>query len=103
MGYTKIRGSRKEVAAEVTFFVPLNFNGEVQKVSLTKTMAQMPKTIRLFSYLEWCLWDAQDDSTNFQRNFNTGEVEIKGSAIYHKTEYKERRRPLCVLFSKRTD
>ena len=29
--------------------------------------------------------------TNFQRNYNTGEVEVKGSVIYHKTEYKERR------------
>lgn len=29
--------------------------------------------------------------TNFQRNFSTGEVEIEGSTIYHKTEYRERR------------
>jgi cellobiose phosphorylase len=28
---------------------------------------------------------------NFQRNFSTGEVEVDGSVIYHKTEYKERR------------
>ena len=32
-----------------------------------------------------------DDMTNFQRNFSTGEVEVHGSAIYHKTEYRERR------------
>ena len=49
------------------------------------------KKIKLFSLAEWCLWNAQDDSTNFQRNFNTGEIEIEGSTIYHKTEYKERR------------
>lgn len=47
--------------------------------------------MKLFSFIEWCLWNAQDDSTNFQRNFSTGEVEIQGSVIYHKTEYKERR------------
>jgi len=29
--------------------------------------------------------------TNFQRNLSTGEVEVEGSTIYHKTEYKERR------------
>lgn len=29
--------------------------------------------------------------TNFQRNFNTGEVEVEDSVIYHKTEFKERR------------
>jgi cellobiose phosphorylase len=90
MGYTTITGARNSIETSVTFFVPLNFNGEVQKVSISNNSPQH-KTIRLFSYLEWCLWDAQDDSTNFQRNFNTGEVEIKGSVIYHKTEYKERR------------
>jgi len=37
------------------------------------------------------LWNAYDDMTNFQRNFSTGEVEIEGSVIYHKTEYRERR------------
>ena len=49
------------------------------------------KSIKLFSFVEFCLWNAQDDQTNFQRNFSTGEVEIKDSVIYHKTEYKERR------------
>jgi cellobiose phosphorylase len=37
-----------------------------------------------------------DDMTNFQRNFSTGEVEVKGSAIYHKTEYRERRNHYAV-------
>ena len=37
------------------------------------------------------MWDAQDDATNFQRNFNIAEVEVEGSVIYHKTEYRERR------------
>ena len=90
MGYTKITGERNCVQAEVTFFVPLNYNGEVHKLVLKNTSKQT-KTMKLFSFIEWCLWNAQDDSTNFQRNFNTGEVEIKGSTIYHKTEYKERR------------
>ena len=90
MGYTRIKGERNHIEADVTFFVPLNYNGEVHKVVLKNT-AKTPKQIKLFSFLEWCLWNAQDDSTNFQRNFNTGEVEIKGSVIYHKTEYKERR------------
>ena len=49
------------------------------------------KEIGLFSFVEFCLWNAMDDMTNFQRNLNTGEVEIDGSAIYHKTEYRERR------------
>lgn len=90
MGYTIIKGERNGVCAEITFFVPQNFNGEVQKVVLKNTSGEK-KSFKLFSFMEWCLWNAQDDSTNFQRNFNTGEVEIEGSTIFHKTEYKERR------------
>lgn len=90
MGYTIIKGEKNGVSAEVTFFVPQDFNGEVQKV-IIKNNSDVKKSLKLFSFIEWCLWNAQDDSTNFQRNFNTGEVEIEGSTIYHKTEYKERR------------
>ena len=90
MGYTIIKGKRNDVSTEVTFFVPLNFNGEVHKVVI-KNESDKVKKLKLFSFLEWCLWNADDDDRNFQRNFSTGEVEIKGSAIYHKTEYKERR------------
>ena len=90
MGYTIIKGERNGIEAEVTFFVPQNYNGEVQKMVIKNT-SDKKKSFKLFSFIEWCLWNAQDDSTNFQRNFNTGEVEIEGSTIYHKTEYKERR------------
>ncbi|MGN0618757.1 MAG: GH36-type glycosyl hydrolase domain-containing protein [Ruminiclostridium sp.] len=90
MGYTIIKGESKGIEAKVTFFVPQNFNGEIQKVTITNKTGGFKK-IKLFSFIEWCLWDANDDTTNFQRNFNTGEVEIEGSTIYHKTEYKERR------------
>ena len=90
MGYTKIRGARKGIEVDVTFFVPKDYNGEIHKVTVKNT-GTIKRDVKLFSFVEWCLWNAQDDSTNFQRNFNTGEVEIKGSVIYHKTEYKERR------------
>ena len=90
MGYTIIKGEKNGIEAQVTFFVPMNFNGEVQKVALKNT-SSIKKSFKLFSFAEWCLWDAQDDTTNFQRNFNTGEVEIDGSVIFHRTEYKERR------------
>jgi len=34
----------------------------------------------------------RNDATNFQRNFNTGQVEVEDGVIYHKTEeYRERR------------
>ncbi len=90
MSYTKIKGSKNGVTTEVLQFIPLGFWGEIQKVSLRNDSSQAKK-LKLFSFVEWCLWNAEDDMTNFQRNFNTGEVEIEDSVIYHKTEYKERR------------
>jgi cellobiose phosphorylase len=90
LGYTRVTGEKNGIRAEVLFFVPVDFDGEVQKVTLTNTGAA-EKRVTLFSFQEWCLWNALDDMTNFQRNFSTGQVEIKGSTIYHKTEYRERR------------
>jgi len=49
------------------------------------------KVITVFSFVEFCLWDAMDDMTNFQRNLNVGEVEVEDGIIFHKTEYRERR------------
>ena len=90
MGYTIISGKRNDISAEVTFLVPNNFNGEVEKVVL-KNEGTTKKTFKFFSFVEWCLWNASDDGENFQRNFSVGEVDIEGSTIFHKTEYKERR------------
>lgn len=90
LGYTKITGNRNDLEAEVLYFVPLEFDGEVERVRLRNTSRSI-KNFKLFSFVEFCLWNALDDMTNFQRNFSTGEVEINGSVIYHKTEYRERR------------
>ena len=78
MGYTIITGKKNDLKAQVTFFVPQNYNGEVQQVVLTNEGTE-EKSFSLFSFAEWCLWDAQDDCTNFQRNFSTGRVEVVGS------------------------
>ena len=90
MSYTRIKGSKNGIETEVLQFIPLGFWGEVQKVAIKNTSSKVKK-LKLFSFIEWCLWNAEDDMTNFQRNFNTGEVEVKDSVIYHKTEFKERR------------
>jgi len=90
LGYTRITGERNGVTAEVLYFVPLGETCEVHQVTL-KNQSSQKKTLTLFSFVEFCLWNAWDDMTNFQRNFSTGEVEIEGSTIYHKTEYRERR------------
>ncbi len=90
MGYTRLLSSRNGLKAEVLSFVPLDTNGEIHKIRL-KNISSGVKNFSLFSFIEWNLWNALDDMTNFQRNFSTGEVEVDGSVIYHKTEYRERR------------
>ncbi|MBR4842851.1 MAG: glycosyl transferase [Bacteroidaceae bacterium] len=90
MNYTTIEGRKDGITAHLLFFVPLKTWAEVQKLTLTNTTNKVKK-LKLFSFQEWCLWNASTDMENFQRNFSTGEVEIDGSVIYHKTEYKERR------------
>lgn len=90
MGYTVISGERNGIKADETFFVPVNDNCEIHRIKLTNT-SDTDKNIKLFSFVEFCLWNAQDDMLNYQRNLNTAEVEIEGSCIYHKTEYRERR------------
>ena len=90
LGYSVITGKKHGLAAKLELFVPVGDNCEIDRLVLTNE-SDAPKTFTVFSYVEFCLWNAVDDSTNFQRNFSTGEVEVEGSAIYHKTEYRERR------------
>ena len=106
LNYTRITGAKNKVRASVLHFVPLGVKAEIQKLTLTN-LGDAKKSLKLFSYAEWCLWNAATDGENFQRNLSTGEVEIERlaqrektaalkvesgwTAIYHKTEYKERR------------
>lgn len=90
MNYTRITGRKNGVEASVLFFVPLRKWCEVQKMTL-RNLGNEEKHLKIFSFLEWCLWNAATDMENFQRNFSTGEVEVEHSTIYHKTEYRERR------------
>lgn len=90
LGYTKISGIKNNLRAETTYFVPLGKSAEVHFVKL-KNLSSATKKFKLFSFVEWNLWNALDDMTNFQRNYSIGEVEVNNSTIYHKTEYRERR------------
>ena len=92
LNYTIIKGEKDKIEAEELFFVPLDANCELTRLTLTNK-AEETRKIKLWSFQEWCLWNAQTDMENFQRNFSTGEVEIEngGQTLYHKTEYKERR------------
>ncbi len=89
-GYSKFTSKKNDLKAEALYFVPNGENCEVEMITL-KNEGSATKNVSLVSFVEWCLYNASDDCQNFQRNFSTGEVEIEGSAIYHKTEYRERR------------
>ncbi|MDD3882162.1 MAG: glycosyl transferase [Eubacteriales bacterium] len=90
MGYSRITGEKNGIKASQLSFVPLGLNAEVHQITITNNTNDV-KSLQLFSFVEFCLWNASDDMLNFQRNFSTGEVEVEGSVIYHKTEYRERR------------
>jgi cellobiose phosphorylase len=90
MGYTTIGSSYKGIEAHTRYFVPLDENLEIWQLTVTNHRSTRA-ALKGFASIEFCLWDAQDDATNFQRNFNTGQVEVEDGVIYHKTEYRERR------------
>ena len=94
IGYTVFEAERAGVASSLTAFVPLHTPAEVNRLDLTNN-GDAPVTLEVTGSVEWCLWNALDDSSNFQRNFSTGEVEVERTdattVIYHKTEFKERR------------
>ncbi len=101
IGYSRFLSSKNGLSASVLTFVPMNDSCEISQIKLTNESGA-EKNITLFSYVEWCLWNADDDMKNFQRNLSTGEVELSGSAIFHKTEYRERRNHYAV-YSVNTD
>lgn len=90
LGYSVIESEKNGLKAELTCFVPLKDLCEINMLTLKNT-TDTKKEITLHGMIEWCLWNAVDDQTNFQRNYNIGEVEIEDKALYHKTEYRERR------------
>lgn len=90
MGYSRFISSKSQVKTSLLAFVPMEDNCEITKVTITNESSGS-KRLSVFSYVEWCLWNADDDMKNFQRNLSTGEVEVAGSTIFHKTEYRERR------------
>ncbi len=97
LGYTKIKAEKNGISACDLAYVPLDVNGEVHHITLSNRTDRQ-KRIQVFSYMEFCLWDAWDDQTNFQRNYNTGEVYIKDAFICHITEYRERRNHFSFLW-----
>ncbi|MCM1249447.1 MAG: glycosyl transferase, partial [Lachnoclostridium sp.] len=95
IGYSRFTSSKNGLQASVLTFVPTEDNCEISKLTLTNN-SDAVKNFSVFSYVEWCLWNADDDMKNFQRNLSIGEVEVVDSTIFHKTEYRERRNHYAV-------
>ncbi len=90
LGYSIIGSRYSGIEARTNYFVPLDEDLEIWRLTVTNRRSQ-PASLSVYSSIEFCLWDANDDATNFQRNFSIGQVEIEDGVIYHKTEYRERR------------
>ena len=95
MGYSRFTSTKNGLKASLLAFVPVGDNCEVNRLVVTNE-SEENKNFTVFSYIEFCLWNAMDDMTNFQRNLNIAEMEIIDSTIYHKTEYRERRNHYAV-------
>jgi cellobiose phosphorylase len=89
-GYTIITSEFNGIKSSARYFVPLGESLEIWQVTLTNESGS-DSDLSIFSAIEFCLWDANDDATNFQRNYSIGQVEVVDEVIYHKTEYRERR------------
>ena len=98
LGYTQITGEKNGLEVLVSYFVPLGQTCEVWDVRIRNKSASA-KSLKLWGFVEWCLWDAMDDASNFQRNYSTGQVEIEPQVIYHVTEYRERRNHFAYFAS----
>ncbi|MBR4120799.1 MAG: glycosyl transferase, partial [Spirochaetales bacterium] len=101
MGYSIFEGSKNGICVEQKMFVPVSDNALLYHVTIRNNSSESRK-LKLFSFVEFCLWDANDDSTNFQRNYSIGEVEVHNGAIYHKTEYRERRDHYAIFWCSRS-
>ena len=98
LGYSVFESEKDGISASQTMFVPVDDNCLLIRLEFTNK-TELEKSISVFPYIEFCLWDAQDDASNFQRNWSCGEVEVIDGVIYHKTEYRERRNHYALLWS----
>ncbi len=71
-------------------------NLEIWEMTIINNRQEISE-LSLYSAVEFNLWDAMDDATNFQRNYSIGEVEVLDGIIYHKSEYRERRNHFSYL------
>jgi cellobiose phosphorylase len=89
LSYNVIKSEYKGIATEGTYFVPEGETLEVWRVRVTNT-GKKPRKLTAVSFVEFCLWDALNDMTDFQYNLNIAEMEVdkKSSTLYHLSRYR---------------
>ena len=87
LGYTKIRAKYSGLSSEATYFVPLGENLEIWMLTL-RNETKKKRDLSIFSFAEFCLWDALNDMTDYQYNLNIGETSYDDGTIYHLSRYR---------------
>ena len=83
LGYTKIASSYHGVESDVTYFVPVNQNLEIWILTI-KNASSDELHLKVFSYCEYCLWDATRDQNDLQSIQFVGISRYNdGAILYH--------------------
>ncbi len=98
LGYTRITSKYKDIETDILYFIPPDDNTEIWDFRI-KNSGDKKIQLSVYPFVEFALWNALDDMTNFQRNFSTGEVLVEDDVIYHITEYRERRNHFAYFCS----
>lgn len=85
MGYTIIKSEYSGIQAKTTYFVPLGENLEIWMLEIKSSKT---RDLSIFPFVEFCLWDALNDMTDYQYNLNIGQTEFKDNIIYHLSRYR---------------
>ena len=82
LGYNIIKSRYNEIDSTLKYYVPSRENVEIWHVTLKNTSAQ-PKTINLFSYVEFALWKAINDQWDLQYIQNVAVANFENNLIFY--------------------
>jgi cellobiose phosphorylase len=85
VGYTVITTEYANVQTKTTYFVPL---GENLEIWMLEIKSKKTADLSIFPFVEFCLWDALNDMTDYQYNLNIGQTEFKDNIIYHLSRFR---------------
>lgn len=98
MSYTKIKAEYRGIESNASYFVPVGASHEIWRIKV-KNKSKKKKTISLFTYVEFCMWDAHNDANDFQYNLNIGRTEFMNNAMYHTTLYNVHKNHFAYFWS----